>query len=135
MKKHATRTDAEPVFRLDLVRRLLREVFEGRWGGGDRLVETELAERFGVSRTPVREAISELAAVGLVEVRPNCGAVMRPFGPRQIADIYDVRGLLEGEATRLACGRLDPREVKQLISTFEQLLAERKRDDDWSRRA
>lgn len=135
MKKRATRTEAEPVFRLDLVRRLLREMFEGRWSGGDRLVETELATRFGVSRTPVREAISELAAVGLVEVRPNCGAVMRPFGPRQIEDIYDVRGLLEGEATRLACGRLDPREVKHLIGTFEQLLAERKRDDDWSRRA
>jgi len=135
MKKHATRTEAEPVFRLDLVRRLLREMFEGRWAGGDRLVETELAERFGVSRTPVREAISELAAVGLIEMRPNCGAVMRPFGPRQIEDIYDVRGLLEGEATRLACNRVDAREVKQLTDTFEELLAERKRDDDWSRRA
>lgn len=135
MKKRATRTEADPVFRLDLVRRLLREMFEGRWAGGDRLVETELAERFGVSRTPVREAISELTAVGLVELRPNCGAVMRPFGPRQIEDIYDVRGLLEGEATRLACNRVDAREVKHLTSTFKQLLAERKRDDDWSRRA
>lgn len=135
MKKRVTRTEADPVFRLDLVRRLLREMFEGRWAGGDRLVETELAERFGVSRTPVREAISELASVGLVEVRPNCGAVMRPFGPRQIEDIYDVRGLLEGEATRLACARVDAREVKQLTGTFEELLAERKRDDDWSRRA
>ncbi len=135
MKKHVTRTEADPVFRLDLVRRLLREMFEGRWAGGDRLVETELAERFGVSRTPVREAISELAAVGLVEVRPNCGAVMRPFGPRQIEDIYDVRGVLEGEATRLACNRVDAREVKHLLDTFEELLAERKRDDDWSRRA
>ncbi len=135
MKKHATRTEAEPVFRFDLVRRLLREMFEARWAGGDRLVETELAERFGVSRTPVREAISELAAVGLVEVRPNCGAIMRPFGPRQIEDIYEVRGLLEGEATRLACERLDAREVKHLLGTFEELLAERKRDDDWSRRA
>jgi DNA-binding GntR family transcriptional regulator len=135
MKKPATRTEAEPVFRLDLVRRLLREIFEARWAGGDRLVETDLAERFGVSRTPVREAISELAAVGLVEVRPNCGAMMRPFGPRQIEDIYDVRGLLEGEAARLACDRLDAREMKHLISTFEELLAERRRDDDWSRRA
>lgn len=135
MKKHAIRTEAEPVFRFDLVRRLLREMFEGRWAGGERLVETELAERFGVSRTPVREAISELAAVGLVDVRPNCGAVMRSFGPRQIEDIYDVRGLLEGEATRLACDRLDAREVKQLIGTFKELLAERKHDDDWSRRA
>ncbi|MBI5775303.1 MAG: GntR family transcriptional regulator [Verrucomicrobia bacterium] len=107
MKKRATRTEADPVFRLDLVRRLLREMFEGRWAGGDRLVE----------------------------LRPNCGAVMRPFGPRQIEDIYDVRGLLEGEATRLACNRVDAREVKHLTSTFKQLLAERKRDDDWSRRA
>lgn len=135
MKKHATRSEADPVFRLDLVRRLLREMFEARWAGGDRLVETELAQRFGVSRTPVREAISELAAVGLVEARPNCGAIMRPFGPRQIEDIYDVRGLLEGEATRLACDRLDAREVKHLLGTFEELLAERTRDDDWSRRA
>lgn len=135
MKKRATRSEAEPVFRLDLVRRLLREMFEGRWVGGDRLVETELAERFGVSRTPVREAISELAAVGLLEVRPNCGALMRPFGPRQIEDIYDVRALLEGEATRLACDRVNVREVKHLTGIFEKLLAERKRDDEWSQRA
>ncbi len=135
MKKRVQRVQPEPIFRLDLVRRLLREMFEGRWTGGDRLVETELAARFGVSRTPVREALSELAAVGLIEMRPNCGAVMRPFGPSQIEELYEVRGVLESHATQQACDRVDPREITHLLATCEALLADKARDAEWSRRA
>ncbi len=97
-------------------------------------MEVELAERFGVSRTPIREALMQLAAIGLIELRPNCGAVMRPCGPRQIREIYQVREILEGEATRLACGRLDAEQLRDLEQHFRQLLAETPRNAAWCRK-
>lgn len=127
-------TLAEPVLKHDVFRRLLLSIFAGEWSAGDRLPEVELAERFGVSRTPVREALLELAAIGFIELRPNCGAVMRPCGPRQVREIYQVREILEAEATRLACGRLDIHQLEELVKRFEQLLAETPRNAAWSKR-
>lgn len=95
--------------RVEVTRGILRGVFSGQIASGTRLVETELAQKFGVSRTPVREALGELAGVGLVGLKPNCGAIIRKFGPEQVREIYEVRAVLEADATRRACGRLpDP---------------------------
>jgi DNA-binding GntR family transcriptional regulator len=85
-----------------VVHQILRSIFTGEFQGGDRLVEEEVATTMGVSRTPVREAFSELAGIGLIDVKPNRGAIVRPFGPEQIRDIYHVRWVIESEATRLA---------------------------------
>jgi DNA-binding GntR family transcriptional regulator len=125
---------SEPTYKPDLVRRLLLTAFSGEWQAGDRLPEVELAQRFGVSRTPVREALQELAAIGLIELRPNCGAVARSCGPQQVREIYEVREILESEATRLACGRIEPRKIENLISEFKELLAESRRSASWSHR-
>src|SRR4051794_26510255 len=65
----------------DLVNRVMKEVFGGTLRGGDRLVEQDLAAKFGVSRTPIREALGELAALGVIRLKPNHGAVVCPFGP------------------------------------------------------
>ncbi len=123
---------AEPILKPDLVRQMLLSVFAGDWRTGDRLLEVELAERFGVSRTPVREALQELAAIGIIELRPNCGAVMRTFGSRQVREIYQVREILEVEATRMACGRLEPNKLDLLQRRFEVLLETRLRDAAWA---
>lgn len=125
---------SEPIYKPDLVRRLLLAFFSGEWQAGDRLPEVELAGRFGVSRTPVREALQELAAMGFVELRPNCGAVALPCGPDDVREIYAVRELLETEATRLACGQIEPRKLADLAAEFEMLQTERRRDADWARR-
>lgn len=121
MKEHGDPVEAGPA-RVRVTRGLLAEVFSGRLISGQRLVEMELAERFSVSRTPVRESLAELTALGLVAIKPNCGAVLRAFGPIQIREIYQVRAVLEAEATRLACGRWSDAALAALLDEFLDLL-------------
>lgn len=90
-----------------VVRGLIHGLLRGHWRGGDRITEAEAAERYQVSRTPVREALLELAGLGLVELRRNCGAVFLPFGSRELRDLYAVRSILEEEAARLAATRIE----------------------------
>ena len=78
------------------------EIQSGALPPGTALRHEELAERFGVSRLPVRDALFKLEAEGLVEIRPNRGAFVVALGPADIAEIYDLRVLLEGEALERA---------------------------------
>jgi DNA-binding GntR family transcriptional regulator len=114
-----------------VVRGVIHGMLQGRWRGGDRLTETEAAELFAVSRTPVREGLLELAAMGLIELRRNCGAVFLPFGGQELKDLYAVRSLLEVEATRLAAARIELATVEGLIAKFQQLHRTRQPDRDW----
>jgi len=82
----------------------------------------------------VREALQELATIGFVELRPNCGAVARACGTREVREIYEVREILESEAARRACGCIEPRKLSDLLSDFQQLQSESRRDAAWSRR-
>ena len=71
--------------------------------------ERLLCERFGISRTPLREALKVLASEGLIELLPNRGARVRRIGEREIVELFDVMGGLEALAGRLACERIsDP---------------------------
>src|SRR5438445_583929 len=87
-----------------VTQRLLESVIEGRLEEGTRLRVEHLSDQLGVSVTPIRESLVELAGIGMVELRPNRGAMLRPFGPQQLREIYDLRRILESEATRYACG-------------------------------
>src|SRR4051812_21695281 len=90
-----------------VVYQLLKSIFSGEFVGGDRLVEEEVAATIGVSRTPVREAFSELVGIGLITMTPNHGAIVRPFGPNQLREMYQIRWLFEPEAARLAADKID----------------------------
>lgn len=81
---------------------LQARVLNGELPMGARLRQAALAEEFGVSRTPVREALRKLQASGLVELRPNRGALVRGLSGREIRDAYEVRAELEGLAAELA---------------------------------
>lgn len=81
---------------------LQARVLNGELPMGARLRQEALAEEFGVSRTPVREALRKLQASGLVELRPNRGALVRGLSGREIRDAYEVRAELEGLAAELA---------------------------------
>jgi DNA-binding GntR family transcriptional regulator len=81
---------------------------------GTRLRQETLAEEFGVSRTPVREALRKLQATGLVELLPNRGAVVRGPSAREIREAYEVRAELEGLAAELAAGRISDRDLLRL---------------------
>ncbi|QDT42851.1 HTH-type transcriptional regulator McbR [Gimesia alba] len=117
-----------------VVQRILTAVIRGEFPIGHRMVIQNLAEQFGVSATPVREALVELASIGIVENLPNRGAVMREFGVMQIREIYQLRRILEVEAVRTACGKIEPRLLSELADEFAAI-AKEARDASWSQKA
>ncbi len=114
-----------------VVRGVIHGLLQGRWRGGDRLTEVDAAALFKVSRTPVREALLELASMSIVELRRNCGAILLPFGEQELRNLYAVRTLLEAEAARLAATRMDETVIDQLKRAFTALRREQRPDADW----
>ncbi len=90
---------------------------------GTRLIDQEIAERLGVSRTPVREAIARLAADGLVTMIPRRGAFVVQLSIKDIEDVYDVREALEGLAVELAVQRLSDDDLMSLRDLLDQATA------------
>jgi DNA-binding GntR family transcriptional regulator len=80
-------------------------IVTNQFAPGERLDEMQLAKHFGVSRTPVREALMQLSAIGLVEIRPRRGAVVVEPGPHRIYEMFEVMAELEGMAGSLAARR------------------------------
>lgn len=85
---------------------------------GDRLVESDLAERFGVSRTPIREALQRLETQSLL-TRDGRSLIVASLDHTQMAELYVVRGELEGLAARLAASHATPEEVRVLRDMLE----------------
>ncbi|HVY14424.1 MAG TPA: GntR family transcriptional regulator [Rhodopila sp.] len=83
-------------------------ILEGRLKPGERLIEDRLAEEFGVSRNPIREAIRTLASEGLIEVNARRGAVVTTLTPEEAEELLEVRATLEAANARLAARRRDP---------------------------
>jgi DNA-binding GntR family transcriptional regulator len=106
-----------------LVASLLTEVFQGRLRAGQHLVTQQLAQRFGVSHTPVREALIALAGIGIIDLLPNRGAVVRRVSARDVREVCQVRRVLECEAARRACGRIDPTALHAVADDIHQLKA------------
>ncbi len=102
-------------------RQLLDEIREGRLMPGDRLRETELATRLGVSRTPIREAIRQLETDGLVAHVPRIGASVRQLDYAEVMELYEMRAVLEGTAARLAARAASEVEMQELIVLNDQL--------------
>jgi DNA-binding GntR family transcriptional regulator len=87
---------------------------------GDRLREVELAERLGVSRTPVREALKRLEADGLTQVAPPRGFVVTELTHRRVMELYAMREILAGVAARFAAEQASPMEIQ----TLQELVAQ-----------
>jgi DNA-binding GntR family transcriptional regulator len=97
---------------------LEEEIATGRLPGGMRLDESGLARRFGVSRTPVREALGSLASAGLVETRPRQGAVVAGLSLGDLIQMFEVMAELEALCTRLAARRMTEAERRHLEGTL-----------------
>lgn len=93
---------------------LRKEIVEMRLRPGQRLVERELIERLGVSRTTIREALRQLAAEGLVRTIPQKGAIVAVPSWKEAAEVYEVRALLEGAAAREFAERASDEQVAAL---------------------
>jgi DNA-binding GntR family transcriptional regulator len=105
-------------------------VLSGQLVSGSRLRQEALADEFGVSRTPIREALRKLQASGLVEVQPHRGALVRGPSAREIRDAYEVRAELEGLAADLAAQRIQQEQLDALHvvqGEFREALAHMKR--------
>ena len=98
--------------------RIRGRILDGTLKPGERLVEDRLSAELGVSRVPVREALRGLSAEGLVTLLPRRGATVVEVTPESVAELVEVRALLEGLNARLAAQRHDPEIVAQLQETL-----------------
>lgn len=99
----------------DVVFNTLREaILKGDFAPGERLMEKQLAEKMGVSRTPIREAIRKLELEGLVIMVPRKGAEVASITSKDISDVLEVRATLEALAVKLACKKMSESELEEL---------------------
>ncbi|MDA3626094.1 GntR family transcriptional regulator [Saccharopolyspora oryzae] len=106
----------------DQIARILEgEILAGRYARGAHLQQDEVCRRFGVSRTPAREALRKLQALNLVELIPNRGARVRVPTLRELEEVYQVRAELEGFAAELAAEAKDPSVARQLAEAQKAL--------------
>jgi DNA-binding GntR family transcriptional regulator len=104
----------------EVCRKIADDIAMGIFLPGERLDETNLATRFQVSRTPVREALKQLAITGLVAYRPNRGSVVAEMTPLQLDQMFEVIGELEATCARHAALRMTEAERQRLCDLHAQ---------------
>lgn len=101
-------------------RNIADEIALGHFAPGSKLDEVMLAERFKVSRTPVREALKQLAIMGLVDCRPNRGSVVAAMSTEQLDQVFEAIGELEAACARHAALRMTPQDRSLLIELHQE---------------
>ncbi len=122
MEKHQT-------LREKIVDSIREAIIKGTLKAGERLAESEVAQRYGISRTPVREAFRQLETEGFLVVAPRRGATVSPITEKDVMEFYAIKGLLEGYAARVATDKLTAREIKKMEDLNNQLAAQWARED------
>lgn len=111
----------KPSLRSVIYRELLGDILTGRISPGQTLREAELAERFHVSRTPIREALFRLEREGFITHSRNIGAVVRKISPKQVDETYDLVALLESHATQIAVAGMNDDDVSVLTALQQSM--------------
>jgi len=115
----------EPIARRSLsdeaVDRLRDMIVAGAFAPGERLPERTLCERFGISRTPLREAMKTLASEGLLKLLPNRGAVVAPLTLKELEETFEVMEALEAAAGELACARIETEALNEIRRLHEAM--------------
>lgn len=101
--------------------KLMGALRDGVLNPGDRLREVDIAERFALSRTPVREALRRLEAEKIIEHRPRIGAVIRTLDQTEVVELYEMRLVLERTAAEMAAKHASEAEVDSLTALNEQI--------------
>ncbi len=109
--------------------RLREDIVYCRLKPGERLIEDDLTKRFNVSRSPLREALSQLQAENFVEYSTNKGVRVARLSVEDVDEIYSIRAVLEGYGARLAAEHVTPQDIKKLGSLQEQLKRHVKNND------
>ncbi len=100
---------------------LKKMIQNGELSPGERVKEEEVAKRFGISRTPVREALKRLESLGFIERRRSSGYVVKRFNRDDIEEIYGIMGVLEEYAITLAVDNVTPSDIEKLKSLLTEL--------------
>lgn len=104
-------------------------IIKGSLQPGERLTEPDLADRFGISRTPIREAFRQLESEGFLQVIPRKGALVTPITEKDVREFYEIKGILEGHAARVATERLTDKEIDRM-ETLNNLLGKYAEEGD-----
>ena len=113
----------------EVVSRLRDMIVEGELTSGSRVPERELCALFGISRTPLREAVKVLASEGLVELMPNRGATVSTLTLNEVEETFPIMGALECLSGKLACERITEVELDEIRALHYQMLANYRKGD------
>jgi DNA-binding GntR family transcriptional regulator len=119
----STNGHATPSLHGEVLTKLRDYIADNNLPEGARIPERQLCEMFGISRTPVREALKVLASEGLVNLLPNRGSRVRSLSEQDICDLFDLMGGLEALAGRLACERITDEEVAEIERLHHEMYA------------
>ena len=109
-------SDATPTAAERAYQEVRQRILDGRLPAGRRLKELDLARELGISRTPIRDALSRLNVEGLLDFRPNLGATVAVWSETQIEQMFRIRAMLEPFAAEIAAGQIGEEEIAELRS-------------------
>jgi DNA-binding GntR family transcriptional regulator len=109
--------------------KLKERIISGVYQPGMRLIASDLASEFNISRMPVREALTRLGSTGLVELIPYKGAIVNELTAEDYVEIFNIRSVLEGLAARLACPNIRPEDLQQMREANEEIRTMISEDD------
>ena len=124
-----SKINAKETLRSNIKDYIRYKIMDGSYRPGDRIVETKLARELGVSQAPVREAILELSAFGLLEERPYSGTFVRAMSQEEIIDIFSTRAFIEEHATKRAAYRATDEQLEKLARIVSEMRDDLNMDD------
>jgi DNA-binding GntR family transcriptional regulator len=129
LQKLKIQIDSHMTLREKIVETVRGAIVNGQIPAGTRVAEPELADRFGISRTPIREAFRQLESEGFITVIPRKGAVVASLSAKDISDFYDLKTVLEGYAARCAAKTLTEKDIAKMESVNRQMEAAATKND------
>lgn len=122
MTLHTSQTILRKSLHHELVERLQTLILNSELKPGTKIPEQQLCDQFGVSRTPLREALKVLASYGLIRLEPNRGAWVTQVTQAEVEDVFPVLGALEALSGELACKRITDAEIKEVQTLHAEML-------------
>lgn len=113
--------DSHLTLREKILETIREAILKGSLKPGEKVAEPELAERFGISRTPIREAFRQLESEGYLTVIPRKGAVVASLSERDVEEFYAIKSILEGYAARMAAEKMSDKDIEKLEVINERL--------------
>lgn len=123
MEKYRLTEEDRATLQYKVTTKLREVILKGEFKMGERLVQEQWAEKLGVSRMPIREALKQLEMEGLVRIEPRRGAIVTPISIDDIEEIYQLRANLEGLAVEKSLPNLEADEIAELENLYEQMVA------------